>query len=184
MIKLRLKPESERKLKMMHKKMRPAIKAGMTRGMIETSKHIKSRKLSGQVLEVRTGQLRRTQYYKVKESGDKIIGIQGAKVPYGRAHELGAVIRPKTGQWLTIPLNAAKTASGVARGPARSFSNTFFLKKGGNLLLMQKKGDQIVPLFVLKKEVRIPKRPFLRPGIMEKLPVIRREILKEVHKRY
>ncbi len=183
MIKLRLKPESERKLRTMHKKMRPAIKEGMTRGMIETSKHIKSRKLSGQVLAVRTGQLRRTQYYKVKQSGDKIIGIQGAKVPYGRAHELGAVIRPKTGQWLTIPLDAAKTASGVARGSARSFKNTFFFRFGG-LFIAQKKNDQIIPLFILKKQVKIPKRPFLRPGIMEKLPFIRREILKEVRKRY
>ena len=75
-------------------------------------------------------------------------------------HERGATIRAKNAQYLTIPLPAALNTNGTPKRPtARSWPNTFIIKsKKGNLLIMQKKGTGMVPLYVLKKSVRIPKR--------------------------
>ena len=74
---------------------------------------------------------------------------------------------------LAIPLDAARTASGVARGGPRDtgvFGKTFIaISKAGNLIIFGKavyksgkrKGQahgKIVPLFVLKKQVTVPVR--------------------------
>lgn len=84
-------------------------------------------------------------------------------------HEHGAVIRPKRAKMLAIPLAAAKTAGGVARySTPRSVPGLFVLKsKAGNLLLVKREGGGITPYFVLKHSVTIPRRPFLRPAVVE-----------------
>lgn len=75
-------------------------------------------------------------------------------------HETGATITPKKAQFLTIPLPAALSGSGVPlRNSAREWSNTFVQRsKRGNLLIFQKRGTGIIPLYVLKKSVTIPPR--------------------------
>ncbi len=75
-------------------------------------------------------------------------------------HEDGALIRKK-GKLLAIPLKAALDSRGrpLKRGP-RAWRNTFVARsKRGNLLIFLKKGrGEIVPLYVLKEKVRIPRR--------------------------
>lgn len=75
-------------------------------------------------------------------------------------HERGAVITPRTSQYLTIPLPAALDSRGVPlRKSARDWQNTFVRRsKRGNLLIFQKQGREIIPLYALKKSVRIPAR--------------------------
>lgn len=75
-------------------------------------------------------------------------------------HERGATIRPKRASYLTIPLPAALDSRGLPRRPnARAWKNTFVQRsKKGNLLIFQKQGKDLVPLYVLKKSVRIPRR--------------------------
>lgn len=76
-------------------------------------------------------------------------------------HEKGATITPKRAQYLTIPLPPALTSRGVPKKQsARDWKNTFVLKsKKGNLLIVQKQGrGELLPLYVLKKQVTIPKR--------------------------
>jgi phage gpG-like protein len=46
-------------------------------------------RLSGQVLHVRTGTLRRSIYQKVEKSGTSVVGIVGTNVKYAAAHEYG-----------------------------------------------------------------------------------------------
>ena len=75
-------------------------------------------------------------------------------------HEDGALIRKK-GKLLAIPLKAALDSRGrpLKRGP-RAWRDTFVARsKKGNLLIFLKKGrGEIVPLYVLKEKVRIPRR--------------------------
>jgi hypothetical protein len=61
---------------------------------------------------------------------------------------------------LTIPLPAALDARGVPRKrSARDWDNTFVQKsRRGNLLIFQRRGREIVPLYALKPEVRVRAR--------------------------
>jgi hypothetical protein len=100
---------------------------------------------------------------------DTKIGISRTKDPIevtfrldgiGLVHEKGATIYPKRAKWLTVPLPAALNPNGTPKKPtARDWQNTFVLKsKKGNLLIVQRNGKDITPLYVLKKSVTIPKR--------------------------
>jgi phage gpG-like protein len=80
--------------------------------------------------------------------------VLGTNVAYAAVHQFGGTIRPKRSRWLTIP------AEGVM-GRARDFRDTFFMRAGGALLLMQKQGQDPRLLFTLVKQVTIPARPFL-----------------------
>lgn len=58
---------------------------------IEVQRSVKENKLSGQVLHVRTGTLRRSINRKVEEKGSTISGVVGTNVRYAAAHEYGFV---------------------------------------------------------------------------------------------
>ena len=124
--------------------------------------------ISGRILKVRTGDLHDSIGSIVKDTGNQLEGIigsgarQGNRLPYADIHETGGTITPKNVQWLTIPLRAALTPSGMPRGRARDFENTFFAySKAGNLILFQRKGKKAVALFLLKKSVTIPARRYM-----------------------
>jgi len=100
---------------------------------------------------------------RITVTGDGLseIAVSFTLTGIANVHERGATIRPKRAKYLTIPLPAALTKRGTPIKPnARAWKNTFVLKsKKGNLLIMQKKGKgDMVPLYVLKKQVVIPKR--------------------------
>lgn len=99
------------------------------------------------------------QSVEVSVSLDEIVGRIGG-VWYLGVSEYGATIRAKRAKFLTIPLPDAMNSQGVPlKRRARDWQNTFIMKsKRGNLLIFQKRGADIVPLYVLKKSVRIPKR--------------------------
>lgn len=92
---------------------------------------------------------------------------------YMGIHERGGVIRPRRARYLTIPLPAALDTRGVAlRARARDWPNTFVAKsRAGNLIIFQKRGRRdVVPLYVLKKSVRIPPRLGLTRTLMMHRP--------------
>lgn len=142
--------------------------------------HIKKDLMSGprpEKLGVRTGALRSSvRSMPVTERPGLIESGVGFGTQYARTHvgPKGQVttIRAKSGRFLTIPLKAAMTPSGVLRGSARSdmWGETFFArsKKGGLILFGKKvaqkgaragqtRGD-ITPLFLLVKQVKIRAR--------------------------
>lgn len=110
----------------------------------------------------------------VKTSGNKLNDLQGqfSGPFYLKAQEYGAVIRPKRSKYLTIPLPAALNSNGTPKKKsAREWQNTFIQKsKKGNLIIFQKRGKDIVPLYVLKTQVRIPPRLGARETITKGLP--------------
>ena len=154
-----------------------ALESTMQQIMFFLQATIQREKLSGSPLKVRTGRLRSSITNLVQRVGNVIIGIVGTNVRYGAIHEFGGVIRPKSSKYLAIPLDAAKTPSGVARGGPRSFQNTFVRKtQAGNLIIFGKPNPgakEAEPLFILKKFVRIPARPYMRPALEENAENIR-----------
>lgn len=116
----------------------------------------------GQTMSVRSGALNRSIRDSVRVSGSTVNTLRGqiGSIFYGRIHEYGGVIKPKKAKYLTIPLPAALTSNGTPKKPtARDWDRTFVItSKKGNLLIVRKQGRGIVPLYVLKKSVRIPAR--------------------------
>jgi phage gpG-like protein len=90
--------------------------------------------------------------------------IGGGNARYAGIQEYGGVVTPKKASYLTIPLKAALNADGTPKKQsAREWLNTFVIKsKAGNLLIVMRDGPNLVPLYVLKSQVKIP--PRLRMG--------------------
>jgi hypothetical protein len=129
-------------------------------------------------LATHSGNLKRSVHaITAKVEGDMVVGGITYGTAYGRVHinkkGTETTIKPKHSQFLTIPLPAAQKASGLARGRAIDkavWGDTFFGKsKAGNIILFGKlkylKGQRagetrgsIVPLFILKKEVKVKAR--------------------------
>lgn len=75
-------------------------------------------------------------------------------------HEDGTTITARRAKFLTIPLPAALDSRGVPlRRNARAWDKTFVqMSKRGNLLIFQRRGTMLVPLYLLKKSVVLPPR--------------------------
>lgn len=65
------------------------LKREITRVAVDLTAHVKDQKLSGQVLKVQTGRLRRSINYRVTDSGTGIEARVGTNVEYARIHEFG-----------------------------------------------------------------------------------------------
>ena len=146
------------------------------------------RNLRGGVLKVGTGHLWRNVGFKVRSDTKVIKSEIGTGIPpqktvkYAKIQEKGGKIRPKKAKMLTIPLPGIK-------GTAANYPNSFIIKsKKGNVLIVERKGKKgLKPLFVLKKEVKIPASHWLSGSIKEQEPLLRRmmkpeEILKIMEK--
>lgn len=107
-----------------------------------------------------TGQEQYIDVGVIKSGTDKRV-LEYARV---HEHEGTTIIRPK-GKALAIPLKAAKTARGVARGAPRDFTDTFIRrsKASGKPIIFQNRADTLVPLFVLVPYVKVKGRPALKP---------------------
>ncbi len=85
-------------------------------------------------------------------------------------HEYGGTIKSK-GKMLTIPLPAALGPRGIPPPFTRQWKNTFVARsRKGNLIIFQRRGSRIVPLYVLKDEVKIPARLGMREEMRKQIP--------------
>ena len=89
----------------------------------------------------------------------------GGQVKYARIHELGGDIVPKNAKFLAIPTGAQKTASGVSRGGPRQTPGLAFVQGGSGPALVNTATG--AAHFLLRRHVRIPARPYLRPSMKE-----------------
>ena len=109
------------KFQSMGGKLKDALRQGMQIAMFDLQRYVKQEKLSGQVLKVRTGNLRSNINQTVEDQGGQIVGSVGTNVKYGRVHEYGGTV--------SIPEHDRRLMSGktvtvrahTATFPARSF---------------------------------------------------------------
>lgn len=96
--------------------------------------------------------------------------------------EIGGIIRARNVQYMTIPLKAARNTDGTPkRLKARQWRNTRVIKsKRGKLLIVMKQGRRWIPLYALKKQVRVPARLGLRNEMDKQKPAFWREISRQV----
>lgn len=100
-----------------------------------------------------------------KLGGGEVRVSVGSGLIYARIHETGGAVRARNAKALTIPLTAA-----AARRPARSFPDTFLLKFGANAFIVMKKGKKLEFLYVLKKQVQMPRRRYVSNAIDQARP--------------
>lgn len=106
-------------------------------------------------LGTQTGRLRNSLAIEVQKTGMGVMGIMGTGIPYAAAHEFGTTITPKTRKFLTIPFPGIK-------GRALEYANTFFLNtRTGGLILFQRQGKSIRPLFTLVKSVMVRQKKWM-----------------------
>lgn len=76
-------------IRQQYQKITTNVEQSIGRLTLKLLTRVKVSKLSGQVLNVRTGRLRRSITQKVVSTPSRITGIVGTNVEYARAHELG-----------------------------------------------------------------------------------------------
>ena len=122
-----------------------------------------SRRLSGAVLSEKTGRLKNSLTHQETADTLEISAGGGPEVAYAAIHHYGGTIRPKKAKFLTIPFPGGPADQRVPLR-ASDFDDTFIAKG----IIFQTTGrssrsggEQIEPLFILKKSVEIPARPFM-----------------------
>ena len=110
-------------------------------------------KLSGEVLKVQTGRLRRSIHKKVDASASRVEARVGTNVEYGKTHELG----------LTIPAHIVEARRAKA-------------------LRFQMNGKTVFAKRVRIPAVKMPQRSFLRASLDQMEPRIRAELEAAVGK--
>lgn len=99
-------------------------------------------------------------------------------------HETGGTVSAK-GRYLTIPFREALNSKGLPlKRRARDWDNTFVrMSRRGNLIIFRKDGSgRVVPLYLLKKSVRIPQRLGLEETVENNLPYFAEKALKAIEK--
>ncbi len=137
----------------------------------------------GGKLAKRSGKGLRGIRMRTQASSDEVTGWITVDFPMS-VHEKGAIVRRKS-KLLAIPLPAALDARGVPKklGP-RLWSNTFVAKsRKGNLLIFQRRGGKIIPLYALKEKVVIPARLGLGVTLQTAAPLFVDRVFNEALKK-
>lgn len=109
------------------------------------------------------GVLRRS--IKVVRDTSELSADIGTDVIYGRIHEFGGTIKPVKAKFLAIPV-------GNLKGSPRQHNLALATTLKGQYVLVDGAGEV---QYILRKEVVIPERPYLRPALEDKRPVIKRK---------
>lgn len=165
--------------------LRPQIEEELLR--ITLSAHSYAVRLaSGSVIKVRSGFTRKSIKWAFAKK--TLTGRIGSRKKHMRQIEHGGTITPKRGKYLTIPMPAAQTASGVTRKPITDYEGFFLRTKEGWLFFFEDKGDgKIKPMFMLVRSVtQKPKKLFeltlekVRPEAIKGMDTVVRKTISEV----
>ncbi len=127
-----------------------AVERAVLRLAIKMTGMVKT-KLSGEVLKVRTGRLRRSIHYEMNKATNRVEATVGTNVIYGKVHELG----------LTIPAHVVE--------PRRTKALRF--QVGGKIVFAKR---------VNIPAVKMPQRSFLEASLRQMTPEIRATLAQEV----
>jgi len=153
--------------------------------LFDLERHIKEVTYPRSGLHIRSGDLQRSiRAQPVERTARSVVGrvIAGQGLAYARIQEYGGTITAKNTEFLAIPLDAAKTDAGVARFAPRQAEGegykTFVAK---SIIFGRRPGEDAVPLFLLRRSVKIPARPYMRPAMKDFQPRILRDIARAVN---
>jgi phage gpG-like protein len=136
--------------------------------------YVKTNKLSGDPLHVRTGRLRRSITTKTEVSDTLISGLVGTNVEYGRAHEFGVDMHKTVTvrEYLRKTVASAKAAKGIGwrGGAAESVAHS------------QALGAALVHSFTRNQHINLPERSFLRSALAELGPAITEDLNNAVRR--
>lgn len=156
------------------------LRAEMGATVADAENRAKAR-LSGAVLNVRAGYLRRSIVGLVDApTGLTLVGRVRAgggtkEVSYARIHEEGGTIRPRNGRFLAIPTD--NVPGGMTKVGPRDIPNLRFVEiRGGAMGMLVRDragrgkagtGARADVMFWLVHRVDVPKRPYLLPSVQE-----------------
>ena len=130
-----------------------AIRVAMERQAIALTGYVQAEKLTGQVLKVQTGKLRRSITYKMEDSGSNITAMVGTNTEYARIHELGGQTRAH-----------------------------FITPKNSKVLAFMMGGNQVFAKWVAHPGSKMPERSFLRSALSDRGPSIREALADAMRK--
>ncbi len=116
-------------------------------------------------------------------------GVPYAGVQVGPAGQTTTIF-PKTAKSLAIPLSSAMTGRGVVRAPysqgnLMQFSPRLFRGRGSgkDILFIKQSRDSIIPMFVLRKSVRVPARVHPEEIVNLHGPVVQQNLVHTINQR-
>lgn len=141
---------------------------GMARGLEYAVGYIRRRKLLGQVLNRRTGQLIKSLEQRVDVLAEGVVGRVGSNLPYAAVHEFGY----QGTQQVRAHTRALGAIFQRRGGPALTGRAAAQRLRTGSVAFGQVKAHS--------RRVNFKERSFARTGIQESLPQILNEIRKEI----
>ena len=160
-------------LRGVQKQLRQQMMRALTTLEAEIVKNVRS--ASG--LNVRTGALLNSiggsKKVTTQPDGSVTGEIGSVGIPYAAIHEFGGTVKAKNKQYLAIPLPENRRPDGspiVTTDALRALQKLglAFIDKGVIFQKSSKEDQTPMPMFVLKKSVDIPARPYLRPALAAK----------------
>lgn len=150
-------------------------------------------KLSGQVLKVRTGKLRRSITQKIDRDTGSISGIVGTNTRYARIHEFGGVIKYPPREMLIRHRLTYRVGEMVSREGVRG-GKSWVDEQGRKIGLLSQTSDKHLARFAKKShkfvremivttkghEVHMPERSFLRSSLRDLTPDIKQMLYKAI----
>jgi len=122
---------------------------------------VKEEKLSGQVLNVRTGTLRRSIYQQLSSNTSRVCAFVGTNVEYAGIHEFGGTVPEVTGKLMVFP---------------KPGLDERFMTATGNLKGKFARERDLLVFTMKHKAFTLPARSFLRSALEEMEPIILAEV--------
>lgn len=136
-------------------KLQSEIRASIGRSVLRMQRHIGQNKLSGQVLNVQTGTLRRSIDQVVQSDGNAVHGIVNTNVRYGAAHEYG----------FTGTVNVKAHLRHVRQVFGRPLKHPKYVQVGSH-----------------SRSVKLPERSFLRSALRDMRPQIEADLKQSLER--